>query len=68
MSEPDGATRDTADAILRALRRTRQIRRFTDEPVAEADLVAILEVARWTGSSTNRQPWTFHRHPRQGRP
>lgn len=48
-----------ADVILRALRRTRQIRGFTDEPVDEADLGAILEVARWTGSSENRQPWLF---------
>jgi nitroreductase len=48
-----------ADPVLRALRRTRQVRQFTDEPVAEADLAAILEVARWTGSSVNRQPWTF---------
>ena len=45
--------------MLRALRRTRQVRQFTAEPVSEADLHAILEVARWTGSSTNRQPWTF---------
>jgi hypothetical protein len=41
------------------LRRTRQIRQFTNEPVTETDLSAILEVARWSGSSMNRQPWTF---------
>jgi nitroreductase len=41
------------------LRRTRQVRWFTDAPVDETDLKEILEVARWTGSSTNRQPWTF---------
>src|SRR6476620_3596629 len=51
--------REISDVVLRALRRTRQIRRFTDEPVQEADLQAILEVARWTGSSTNRQTWKF---------
>lgn len=50
---------DSKDIVLRALRRTRQIRRFTDEPVAEADLQAILEVCRWTGSSMNTQPWQF---------
>jgi nitroreductase len=50
---------DTADPVLRALRRTRQVRQFTDEPVAEDDLQAILEVARWTGSSTNQQLWQF---------
>lgn len=47
------------DVILRALRRTRQVRRFTDEPVTETDIQAILEVCRWTGSSTNTQPWHF---------
>jgi nitroreductase len=44
---------------LRSLRRTRQVRQFTNEPVSDDDLQAILEVARWSGSSANRQPWTF---------
>lgn len=48
-----------SEGILRALRRTKQIRHFTDEPVDEAALHAILEVARWSGSSMNSQPWTF---------
>jgi nitroreductase len=52
-------TAATRDIVLRALRRTRQIRSFTDEPVSEEDLGALLEVARWTGSSMNTQPWQF---------
>jgi len=52
--------RDRAAVVLSALRRTRQVRQFTDEPVAADDLRAILNVARWTGSSTNWQPWHFH--------
>lgn len=44
---------------VRPLLRTRQIRQFTDEPVAEADLDALADVARWTGSSQNTQPWRF---------
>ena len=59
MSDPNAAARATADTVLRALRRTRQVRQFTDEPVTETDLSAILNVARWTGSSMNGQPWTF---------
>jgi nitroreductase len=59
MSDPDAATGATADPVLRALRRTHQVRRFTNEHVTETDLSAILEVARWSGSSMNRQPWTF---------
>jgi nitroreductase len=52
-------TNERSEIVIRALRRTRQIRRFTDEPVDEAALQSILEVARWTGSSENTQPWTF---------
>ena len=48
-----------ADTVLRALRRTRQVREFTNEPVTETDLLAILNVARWSGSSMNGQQWTF---------
>ena len=44
---------------VRPLLRTRQIREFTDEPVAEADLNALIDVARWSGSSANTQPWRF---------
>jgi len=47
-----------ADA-LRPLRRTRQVRQFTDEPVDAAQLDAIADVARWTGSASNSQPWRF---------
>ena len=46
------------DMVLRTLRR-RQIRDFSDEPVDDDAIRAILEVARWTGSGANRQPWTF---------
>lgn len=59
MSDVEPADLAGADQVLRALRRTRQVRQFTDQPVSETDLRAMLEVARWTGSSTNRQPWIF---------
>ena len=49
---------DSIDAV-RPLVRTRQIRDFTDEPLSDADLDALTEVARWTGSSRNNQPWRF---------
>jgi nitroreductase len=44
---------------LRPLRRARQVREFTDEPLAAEDLAAIADVARWSGSSRNTQPWRF---------
>jgi nitroreductase len=44
---------------LRLLRRTRQYREFTAEPVDRAALDALADVARWSGSSRNNQPWRF---------
>lgn len=44
---------------VRALRKVRQIREYTDEPVSQDDLNELLEVARWSGSSQNTQPWHF---------
>jgi len=49
----------TDNDALRALRRTRQVRDLSGEPITDEQLEAILEVARWTGSSTNRQTWRF---------
>jgi nitroreductase len=37
----------------------RAVRRFTDEPLSDHDITAILEAGRWTGSAKNRQAWTF---------
>lgn len=45
--------------ILRPLRRVHQVREFTPEPVEPAALAALADVARWTGSSQNQQPWRF---------
>jgi nitroreductase len=49
----------SAREILRPLRRTRQVREFTTEPLDRAELDALADVARWTGSSKNTQPWRF---------
>jgi nitroreductase len=48
-----------ATAFTRQLRGLRQTRRFTDQPVPDDVVDDILEVARWTGSSKNTQPWHF---------
>jgi len=37
----------------------RAIRSYRHEPLSAADLAAILEAARWTGSAKNRQDWAF---------
>jgi nitroreductase len=44
---------------VRPLLRVRQIRDFTPEPVSAAELEAISDVGRWSGSSKNEQPWRF---------
>lgn len=46
---------DLYDAVIGL----RAIRDYRDEELAQEDLTAILEAARWTGSSKNRQDWSF---------
>lgn len=45
--------------LVSVLVRIRQIRDFTKRPLTHAELDAITEVARWSGSSRNEQPWRF---------
>jgi nitroreductase len=44
---------------VRPLLHTRQFREFTPEPPTAEELGAMTEVARWSGSSRNSQPWRF---------
>jgi nitroreductase len=39
--------------------RTRQNRRYTPEPVSDEVVAQLLQIARWTGSFANSQPWHF---------
>jgi nitroreductase len=55
MSDASSSPRD----IVRPLRQTRQVRQFTEERVSDEALGAIADVARWSGSSRNTQPWRF---------
>lgn len=45
--------------VYDAVKGLRVVRRYLDRPIADEDLEAILDAARWTGSSKNRQSWTF---------
>jgi nitroreductase len=45
--------------VIEFIRRQRQTRQFTNAPISEQDVQSLLEVARWTGSAGNSQPWTF---------
>lgn len=45
--------------LFEALNTRRSIRKFTDEPVADGDLRAVLEAAMMAPSAGNAQPWQF---------
>jgi nitroreductase len=49
----------TPTDLLAPLRRTRQYREFEPTPLDDATLDALADVARWSGSSQNSQPWRF---------
>jgi nitroreductase len=44
---------------LEQIRTVRQARQYRPDPVPADALQEILEIARWTGSSRNSQPWHF---------
>ncbi len=50
---------DTATDALNAIRHVRQVRGYTDQAVDPAALDEMLEIARWSGSAANSQPWRF---------
>jgi len=45
--------------FFEAVRRRQSIRRFSDQPVAHEDILAMLEAATLAPSATNEQPWRF---------
>jgi nitroreductase len=49
----------SAGEAVEEVRKVRQARLFDATPVPEDVLEQILEVARWTGSARNTQPWHF---------
>jgi nitroreductase len=47
----------TAEDLISFLRSLRAVRSFRPDPIPQEVLDDILEVARWSGSAANRQPW-----------
>jgi nitroreductase len=45
--------------VTREMRKVRQARLYEPRPVPDEVLRELLEIARWTGSSRNTQPWEF---------
>jgi len=50
---------DSASERIEFLRGLRAVRQLRPDPLPDAVLHDILEVARWSGSAGNRQPWSF---------
>ena len=46
-------------SVIDRIRTVRQIRQYAAEQVPDAVVKQLLQVARWTGSSRNSQPWHF---------
>lgn len=53
------ATLANAREVTRELRKVRQIRQYKPDSVPDEVITELLEIARWTGSSRNSQPWEF---------
>ncbi len=49
----------TASDKISFLKSLRAIREFTPQPIPDDVIDDVLEVARWSGSAVNRQPWEF---------
>lgn len=50
---------NNAQQVIKELRQVRQIRQYQPDPVPENLVTELLEVARWSGSASNTQPWHF---------
>src|SRR5438270_10723500 len=50
---------ETGQKLIALLRSLRAVRQFRQDPVPQDVVNAVLEVARWSGSASNRQPWEF---------
>jgi nitroreductase len=43
--------------VLEALEARRSVRKFTDQPVSKEQVAGLLDIARWSPSGGNLQPW-----------
>lgn len=49
----------SAGQAVESIRTVRQARQYRPDPISDDVLHQLLEIARWTGSSRNTQPWHF---------
>src|SRR5947199_5816206 len=50
---------EKAKQLIAFLRGLRAVHQFRPDPVPQEVVDALLEVARWSGSASNNQPWEF---------
>jgi nitroreductase len=50
---------ESDNPVLDAIYKRRSIRRYTDEPVSEAEIKELILAAVWAPSGKNNQPWRF---------
>jgi nitroreductase len=55
----DSLNPENAQNLIHFLKRLRAVRQFLPDPIPQDIVNAVLEVARWSGSASNRQPWEF---------
>ena len=53
----DSVHPENAQNLINFLKRLRAVRQFRPDPVQQEVINAVLEVVRWSGSASNRQPW-----------
>lgn len=62
MLEPIAATSHDIHPLLRGRWSPRA---FSSQPIPDADVLSLIEAARWTPSAVNEQPWNFIVIPRE---
>jgi len=50
---------ESAQNLVHFLKRLRAVRQFRTDPIPQEIVDAVLDVARWSGSASNKQPWEF---------
>jgi nitroreductase len=50
---------ENASNFINFLKRLRAVRQYRPDPIPQEIVDKVLEVARWSGSASNRQPWEF---------
>ncbi len=50
---------ENAQNLINFLKRLRAVRQFRPDAIPQEIVDAVLDVARWSGSASNKQPWEF---------